>query len=245
MKEMVKKVLLLTAATICCTAVIVGGAWCSVRCNSSLCTHVNIIVEDSVKRQFVDSEELNGYLKIKGMHPQGDSMDLVDCHTIEQCLLKHNMVRTVECYKSPFGKINISVTQRTPTLGVVSNNGCYYVDSDRQIMPIRGEMSTQLPIFKGAVSERAAQEEYFDFVKWLTADSYWSKRITTIHVHNAKHLVLNQENLEAKIILGELIGYEEKLDKLRHLYTKGLDKIGYPEYHEYDLRFAGQIVGRK
>ena len=47
------------------------------------------------------------------------------------------------------------------------------------------------------------------------------------------------------IILGELDGYEDKMQRLQKLYTKGFDKIGYDNYREYDLRFDGQVVGRK
>jgi hypothetical protein len=56
---------------------------------------------------------------------------------------------------------------------------------------------------------------------------------------------LKQEGIDAKIILGSLDGYVEKLSKLQKLYTKGFDKIGYPECKEYDLRFEGQVVSRK
>lgn len=245
MKEMVKKILVMTAAAICCIVVVGGGVWCSAVCKSSPCTQVCIVVKDSVKRQFVDAFELEQYLKRQACYPQGDSMQMVDCHAIEQCLLRHDMVRKAECYKSPFGKVNITVSQRVPVLAVVSKNGCYYVDSDRRRMPIRGAMDQDLYVINGAVTEHAATSEYFDFVSWLRGNSYWGERIRAVHVHSPKYLVLTQEGMAAKIILGELDGYEAKLAKLHHLYTKGLDKIGYPEYREYDLRYAKQVVGRK
>ena len=160
---MVKKILISTAAVVCCMAVVGGGVWCSVVCKSSPCTQVCIVVKDSVKRQFVDAFELEHYLKRNACYPQGDSMRMVDCYAIEQCLLRHDMVRKAECYKSPFGKVSIAVSQRVPVLAVVSNNGCYYVDSDRRVMPIRGELDHRLHVLKGAVTERAAREEYFDF----------------------------------------------------------------------------------
>jgi cell division protein FtsQ len=245
MKIMVKKVLLMTVAAVCCVTVLVGGVWCSTRCNSSPCTEVSIVVKDSLKRHFVDATEIEGYLKSKGCYPLGDSMRLVDCHSIEQCLLNHDMVRKAECYQSPFGKVSIMIYQRIPVMGVVSNDGCYYVDSERRVMPVRGEMDNALLILRGAVSERAAREEYYDFVEWLSADEYWSTRIRDIYVHNPKNLVLRQKELKAKIILGELDGYAGKMEKLRVLYTQGLDEIGYPDYSEYDLRFDKQVVGRK
>lgn len=245
MKRMVKKVLLVSLTVSSCAAVLVGGVWCSAQCDSSLCSEVNVVVEDSMKRQFVDADELAYFLKKHQCYPLGDSMRTVDCHEVEQCLLKHDMLQTVRCYKSPFSKVHIVVKQRVPILGVQLKNDRYYVDADRKIMPVRGEMDVDVPIFRGSVSERAAREEYFDFVKWLDSNGYWSSRIRSIYVEHPKYLVLSQEGENAKIILGSLDNYEMKLQKLRTLYTKGLDNMGSPEYREYDLRFDNQVVGRK
>lgn len=245
MKMIVKKIVLLSVVILCLVAVVVGGAWCSAQCDSSPCTAVQIVVEDSLERQFVDADELANYLRRHRLYPLGLSMESVDCQAIEQCLQRHDMVRNVECYKSPFGGVCVDVRQRIPVLSVVASDGSYYVDSDRRVMPVRNQIQVDVPVFRGAVGPRAATEEYYDFVVWLRDHRYWSSRIHNIHVVNPKYLVLSQEGLGAKIILGTLEGYTEKLEKLQKLYTQGLDKIGYPDYREYDLRFNGQVVGRK
>lgn len=242
---MVKKIFLTVAVVICCGAVLVAGAWCSAQVDSSPCTEVHVVVKDSLERQFVTAEEMEGYLKRHHVYPQGKSMQQIDCHAIEQCLQKHDMVREVSCYKSPFGGVYIELTQRVPVLSVVSNDGCYYVDSDRRIMPVHKQISVDIPVFRGTVSQRAATEEYFDFVMWINNDKYWSLRIKYIYVANPKSLILTQEGERAKIMLGSLDGYVEKLDKLQTLYTKGLNQIEHPDYREYDLRYNGQVVGRK
>ena len=242
---MVKKNLIAITAVICCIVVGGSGVWCSAVCKSSPCTQVCIVVKDSVKRQFVDAFELEYYLKRHACYPQGDSMRIVDCHAIEQCLLKHEMVREAECYKSPFGKVYIDVSQRVPVMYVVANDGCYYVDSDRLIMPARKQIAAEVPVFRGAVSQRAATEEYYDFVTWLSNHTYWSKRVGEIYVSHPKHLVLSQKKQREKIILGALDGYEQKLAKLRKIYTKGTVLVDSVGYQVYDLRFDGQVVAKK
>lgn len=242
---MVKKIFLIVAVVLCCGAVVVSGAWCSAQNDDSPCQVVDIVVNDSLQRQFVDTDALELFLQRNGYFPAGKRMSEVDCHAMEQCLLKHDMVRTASCYKSPFQTVYIRVTQRIPMLSVVSDNGCYYVDTDRRVMPAREKIQVEVLVFKGNVSSRAAVEEYFDFVEWLNDNHYWRALIKEVQVKNPKHLVLNQNGHSAKIILGPLDNYENKLNKLKKLYTKGLDQIGYPDYREYDLRFDGQVVGRK
>lgn len=242
---MVKKILLAVVVVVCCGAVLVGGAWCSAQKDGSPCTAIQIVVKDSMERQFVQVDELEGYLKRHRVCVQGFVMEQVDCHAVEQCLLSHDMVRSAECYKSPFGVVRVEVTQRVPVLCVMTVDGCYYVDSDRRVMPARKSVDVDLPVFRGAVSERAAREEYYDFVEWLQSNHYWRELISDVYVQQPKHLLLSQRGQKSKIVLGALDGYADKLSRLRTLFTHGLDEIEHPEYREYDLRFDGQVVGRK
>ena len=245
MKSMVKKIFLIVTVVLCCGAVGLGGAWCSIQQDKSPCTTVRIVIEDSLERQFVDVDELKGYLKQHRFYPMGHLMADINCHAIEQCLQRHDMVREVECYKSLFGCVNIVVAQRVPKLQVVANDGCYYVDTDCRVMPVRKQIDIEVPVIKGVVSSRAATEEYFDFVDWLNNNRYWRTRIYDVYVSNPKHVVLIQKEENTKIVLGPLDGYKEKLNKLQKLYTTGFSQIGYPNIREYDLRFTGQVVGRK
>lgn len=240
----VTKVLLTVVTTICCAAVLVGGIWCSRQADTSLCTQVDIVVEDSVSRQYVDAMELEGYLKTRGCYALSKAMCEVDCHMIEQALLKHEMIRTASCYKTPFGAVRIRVTQRVPVLCVKTAEGNYLVDADRRVMPYRSGMKLDVPVFTGAISKCAATEEYYDFVLWLQDNSYWGERIRDVYVRNPKLVVLSQKDYSAKIVLGKLDGYEDKLARLRSLYKKGFDVLGYPECRELDLRYAGQVVRR-
>ena len=163
----VTKVLLTVVTTVCCVAVLVGGIWCSRQTDTSLCTQVDVVVEDSVSRQYVDAMELEGYLKARGCYALTKAMSEVDCHMIEQALLKHEMIRTASCYKTPFGAVRIRVTQRVPVLCVKTAEGNYLVDADRRVMPYRSGMKLDVPVFTGAISKCAATEEYYDFVQWL------------------------------------------------------------------------------
>lgn len=240
----VTKVLLTVVTTVCCAAVLAGGIWCSRQVDMSLCTQVDIVVEDSLSRQYVDAMELEGYLKARGCYALTKAVSEVDCHMIEQALLKHEMIRTASCYKTPFGAVRIRVTQRVPVLYVKTAEGNYLVDADRRVMPYRSGMKLDVPVFTGAISKCAATEEYYDFVLWLQDNSYWGERIRDVYVRNPKLVVLSQKDYSAKIVLGKLDGYEDKLARLRSLYKKGFDVLGYPECRELDLRYAGQVVRR-
>lgn len=232
------------------SAIVVVGAmltialWASHQPKTEPCAWLKVVIADSVARRYVNPNELSELVFHAGLSPVGKPMDDIVCHKIEECVRKHDMIRTAECYKSPRGGVYIRVTQRVPIMYVATKNRKYYVDTDRSIMPVHPSIQVDVPVFKGAIGERAATEEYADFALWLDHHDYWQSRIAHIQVHNPKHVVLHQTDGMGTILLGELTDYTTKMSKLHKLYTKGFDKIGYKPYREYDLRFDGQVVGR-
>ena len=241
---MKKKMLVLACAILLSIGTWVVGAWASKQPTDVVCQRLEILLCDSAQHQFVSVDELQRTLQRRALLPVGKRWDEVSCQEIEQCLLQHDMIRTAEWYKTSTGDVCVRLTQRVPRWYVTTAEGSYYVDTDRRVMPVRSSIEVSVPIFKGNVSQRAATEEYFDFVCWLQDDSYWSQRITQVHVRNPKQHVLKQRHVEGDILLGDLQGYEQKMERLRKLYVKGFDKIGYKSYKEYDLRYQGQVVGR-
>ena len=239
-----KNVVLGVIATILVVGTLVVGSWASKQPSKRTCKYLEIQLTDSLERRFVSVEEMRNLVRSSGLNPVGETMTDVSCHAIEQCLEGHDMIRDAQCYKLPNGGIRIRLQQRVPMFLVVSNDGSFYVDTDRKVMPVRSTIDVAVPIVKGTISKRAAVEEYYDFTAWLTKHDYWRTRIEHVQVHNPKYLVLSQNNMTATIVLGELKGYKRKLNKLQKLYTKGFDQMGYKPYKEYDLRFEGQVVGR-
>ncbi len=246
MTPKVRSILFTVCAAIIATYVVAAMVWVSTQPNGQPCQHVCLQITDSAERQFVSSEELRNYINIAGLNPIGQTMEQISCQNIEQRLITHNMVRTAQCYKSPHNDIYIRITQRVPVLYVASNDGCYYVDSDRKVMPVCSTIRVSVPTFEGAISQRAATHEYYDFAQWLTNNRYWGTRISKVQVKTPKDIVLIQQDPYARILLGTLDRYQEKMNKLRKLYIDGFEQMDEPhrKYTEYDLRYNGQVVAR-
>lgn len=240
----IKTIIASVSAVLVVTTMFATAIWASHQPIQEACSGLKVEITDSLNRRFVESSELRQLLYREGLSPKGKPMADISCQAIEDCLLSHEMIRTAECFKTTRGVVRVKITQRVPAMHVVSNEGSYYVDVDRKIMPVRKAIDVDVPVFKGVVGKRAATEEYYDFAKWLSEDKYWSSRIQCVQVQNPKHLVLAQKDNPSKIILGDLCEYVEKMGKLQKLYTKGFDQIGYKNYREYDLRYNGQVIGR-
>lgn len=244
MSNKVSTILLSIVVAIAAGYAVWAAVWMAHAPQGEPCRHLYIMITDSTDRQYISEQDVRNYLARQGIAITGEAMCHIECQEIERSLLQHDLIRTAECYKTLRNNVYVRITQRVPMMYVAANDGCYFVDTDRKIMPLRTSVKAEVPTFTGAVSRRAATEEYFDFAQWLSQDPYWSTRIKTVQMRSPKYVVLTQKDMDAHIILGALDDYQGKMKKLNTLYVNGFDQIGYKPYREYDLRFSGQVVGR-
>lgn len=212
--------------------------------SGTACTALHIHIVDSTKRQFVQSAALAHLLGAQGLYPVGKELADVQTAAIEQVVSAYPVVRRAECYKTNTGAVCLNVYQRVPKLRVAADEN-YFVDEDRRIMPSLASVACHVPVVTGRVTRHMAQEEIYDFVCYIERNGFWNAQIEQINVTAGRQIELVPRIGGHLILLGNLEGYEHKLDKLKTFYQEGLNKIGWRAYKEVDLRYRGQIVCRK
>ncbi len=220
------------------------GIWSSRRISQQPCPGLEITITDLDERQYVTVEELSLMLQGQGLYPVKKPIASISTETIERAITAHPMVRKAECYRTQAGTVCIRLSQRVPVLRVVGGDESYFVDIDRTRMPIQESVTTPVLVVEGNVGERMAKNELADLAMWIYDNPYWQEKIASVYVVNPKMVYLIQKPDETHLILGEVSGFRRKLGKLRTLYDKGFEQIGWRTYKEIDLRYTGQVVGR-
>ncbi|MBQ8099977.1 MAG: hypothetical protein IJ169_01650 [Paludibacteraceae bacterium] len=209
-----------------------------------ICRRLQVIVCDSTERRFFTEQELLHRLSEAGVRPEGAAYRDISTQAIEDAAMQLHVLRDAQCYKLGDGTICLSVHQREPRLRVIGEEN-YYVDSDRRIMRATFQTACHVPVLTGRVTHEAATGELYDFVMWIDDQPFWNAQIEQINVTAGHELELIPRVGGHTILLGEIDGYQEKLSKLETFYEEGFAKMGWTPYREIDLRYRGQIVGRK
>lgn len=208
------------------------------------CQRLVCRIMDADERTYVDEAELVALLKRHNAYPVGEYLHRVNLQQMENLVREHPMVRTAECYTSEDGSVRLRITQRVPLLKVITANESYFVDTDRKRMPVREEVRDTVLCVTGKVGEQAAVGYIADFADWLQDNVYWQPRIATLEVQDPRHVRLHQRRKGETILLGELDGYERKLQNAKRFYLQ-TECISKPHYTALDLRFRAQVVGIK
>lgn len=209
------------------------------RCKELVCK-----IADEDERSYVSEQELFTLLKQHNAYPVGEYLHRINLQHMENIIRQHPMVRTAECYTAEDGTARIRITQRVPLLKVVTADEAYYVDTDRRKMPIRASVHDTVPVATGRVGFETASTVLADFAEWVQEEDYWRQRVRAIDVRSPKQVSIKQKGKHEDLVIGDLAGYEEKMEKAEVFYlrTASMEK---PRYRTLDLRYRGQVVAGK
>lgn len=214
------------------------------------CRSIHYTIADRSERLYISEQELNELLRTQDIYPVNRPQNKISLYRIESAIAHHPMVREAECYITPWFEVKVYLTQRVPLLRVQTPGDTYFIDEDRLVMPYRSSVKDKVLLVTGTVGTQMASSQLADFALWLRSNRYWRKRIHSLHV-KSPHMVyvyIKDETGKVRnerVVLGEMKGYEKKLAKLRTFLENGEEAMQDKQYSELDIRFDGQVVGRK
>lgn len=207
-----------------------------------ICNSVEIVIKDSLTTNFVHPEDIRATLKKEKAWPVDSLMSNLNLMDIHHAILSNKLVKSAKVYKKG-DKIYANIYQREPVLRVYTNSGeAFYVDRDREVLPVSINFAVHVPVATGIVDEEFAQNELYDFVSYLKRSSAWDVWIDQIVVKSNRDVVLIPKAGDFKIVFGQLDQFNEKFSRLELFFEKGLDVVGWNRYKEINLKFDNQIV---
>lgn len=242
---MIKKVLILLFLLLITTYLVVAVTAFNGKPVDQVCKGMELVIKDSIDHGFISQNEILRLLKSKKLSPVGKRIEEINTRLLEEELKQHPLIENAECYRTPGGKIGIEITQRIPILRVMAENGDnYYIDNKGNIMPIP-HSSAHVVVATGYVDREFAAKELYKLGVFLQEHPLWNAQITQINVTRSKELELVPRVGEHIIFLGKPGDYEEKLERLKTFYEKGLNQVGWNKYSRISLEFNNQIICTK
>lgn len=209
------------------------------------CVGIEIVVKDSLDKHFVNERDVLSILGKFSLNPKGHLMSEINTHKIELALLKNEMIRNVEVYKTPSAKIKLNITQKIPVMRILGYYDNCYIDNDGNYMPISFRYVAHVPIVTGYAEKDFVMKELFNFALFLQKNDFWYNQIDQIYVQANREIELIPRVGNHRIILGEIDGYEEKLSNLELFYKQAIPVVGWNKYKTVNLRYKNQIVCTK
>jgi len=197
---------------------------------------------------------------------KGKPISEIHIEKIEKAVKKMSYVKTVETYVEVNGEIQLRLTQRRPIARVYGTSGkSFYIDQTGTIIPIRTFYPARVVIISGFIDDNFYTGENIDIMASendslfansplrnlyqmaakINNDDFLKNEITQIVVNNDQTINLIPLVGNHIIEMFSFENYEEKLDKLKIFYKKGLRQSGWGKYKKINIEFKDQIVCTK
>jgi cell division protein FtsQ len=225
------------------------------------CRDIQIVIKDSTEHRFLHVDELREAMLKQEIKPLGTLFAGINTKEMEQFFKNNPYVKTSEVYKQSDGLLTIELTQRTPMLRVINFDGdSYYIDTEGNILPTRDSYSAHILVATGLIPDHfnlsqrnniyqtktsETLQEVFQLAKFITSDEFWNAQVVQLYADKNREYELIPRIGPHVIQLGTVDNFKTKLKKLRLLYAKGFNNIGWNQYLYINLKYDNQIICTK
>jgi len=202
-----------------------------------------LFLENNSIEEWLFHEDNDSVLKT----PIGD----LDLKKIENRALLNPWIEKAEVYIDQKNVLHIDIEQKIPMARIFDRTGqSYYLDTQMQLLPlVLGKnyptiVFTDVPLSQSEIKNKEMFSQILYLGEYINKHPFWSSQITQIQINKQNEFELIPLIGNQKIHFGDTSKMEEKFFNLQLFYKEVLNKIGWDNYEEIDLRFEGQIVTR-
>lgn len=210
-----------------------------------VCTDVVIQLECDSIMNLIDESYITQLLSQHKIAPKGKTFNTIDRKGIQKILNESPYLDTAYCYPNSAAQLIIKAKANVPVLHIINEQGTeFYLSQQGTAMPPTGRMQ-ELCVATGHISPEYAKTYLTHLANLIQEDSFWRMQTQQIYVDNKHKLWLTTRMGEQKIYLGNNERIEDKLERLRLIFLKGLPKTGWNVYEQLDVSYEGQIIGKR
>ncbi len=233
---------------ICIAAYIVYSIMLSTD-DKGTCTGVELNIEKQQNTGFVNNSIIEQELRNANIFPTGRLMSDISTGKIEKVLRQNEFIEDAECYKTANNKVVINISERTPVIYILTENGDgYYVDGYGKSMT-KSSYPVNMPVATGKITPRYAEKRLSHLGAFLLNNDFWNNQIEQINVsvNSDKEFVIDLIPRVGKqtIHLGTIKNFQKKLNRMMIFYQKAVPAIGWDKYSMINLEYEGQIICKK
>lgn len=251
-----KTLLILADLAIAAYLVFAFTSWNKPAEASTICTKVDINIEDENENGFMKTAEVKNLLEKHHLYPLSKRIDKINTREIENQLSRTAFVKTAECYVTREGHVHISITQRTPIIRVKADNGDdYYIDDNGGVMP-NSQYTSDMIIVTGQLSRTYACSYISVVARCIMDDELWHNQIEQLnvlpdntieivprvgdHIVNIGMLPNHQDAAKRKELVSEFV--KKQFHRLELFYKYGLSEAGWNKYSYISLEYSNQVI---
>jgi cell division protein FtsQ len=181
---------------------------------------------------------------------KGLPMQEVPLNDIEDRLLGHPFIRTVEASMDQQGIVKLNLTQHEPIARIArpeSADG--YITKDGLLIATSPTYTSRVLILQGPYISSLMDQgrldvlpELMPLIHFIVNDKFWSAQVTELEINGRNDIRIHQQVGKQVIEFGDAKDFESKFNRIRVLYKEILPRKGWDAYKRISVKYKNQIV---
>jgi cell division protein FtsQ len=130
----------------------------------------------------------------------------------------------------------------------------FYVDAEGRTMPTSANYAAAVMVASGNIDDRPAPgdtlrsqrlRDLFALNEYLRDNELYEALFVQLYVNGKGEFELVPRVGRHTVLIGDLTDLDEKMEKLLALYRDALDKEGWEEYRQVNLKFKDQVICKR
>ncbi len=178
----------------------------------------------------------------------------VDLYDLEAFLEDDDRISRAELYIDKRSYLFINILQNLPIARIdVTGGEDYYLDYEGKRIDLKGDL-IRVPVVTGFVDSYSSSyskndgnnlNDILKVARKLYEDDFLEPLVEQIDIEDNDDITLTTKLGRTKIEIGSVEGLDDKMYRLKTYYKNGIKNIGINKFEELNLRYDGQIVGKK
>ncbi len=181
---------------------------------------------------------------------KGLPMQEVPLNDIEDRLLGHPFIRTVEASMDQQGIVKLNLTQHEPIARIArpeSADG--YITKDGLLIATSPTYTSRVLILQGPYISSLMDQgrldvlpELMPLIHFIVNDKFWSAQVTELEINGRNDIRIHQQVGKQVIEFGDAKDFESKFNRIGVLYKEILPRKGWDAYKRISVKYKNQIV---
>ncbi len=225
---------------------------------------VTVNIDYSNNHFFVNEDDIKEYFEDMG-YKKDTLLSAVNIALLERQIENHPAIESAEVYETIGGTVHVKVKQRNPIVRIYNRKkDSFYIDEKGYLMPFSTKYSPRVLIANGHIyddfisyvgknindldPETDSLPRHFMLAKilavarYINQSEFWKAQIQQLYVNEQFEMELIPRVGNHIIVIGDTTNLNEKFEKLRIFYQKGLPNAGWNKYSVINLKYKNQVV---
>ena len=206
------------------------------------CKEVKISIIDEAS-SFITKREILQIINSIVDSVEGLPIHKISLYEIEQTICNHPHIQSADVFLLPNAELQVHVSQKKPIVRVFNLSGeSFYIDPSANTFPLSKNFTERVLIANGNIVDSSDVSVISKVANYINDDEFLKAQIIQLHMNEDKEIELVPRVGNHTILLGEISEMEDKFNKLKLFYAKGVKQTGWNQYRLINLKYKNQLV---